>query len=402
MTANKIFGATGWLIYTLVANISWADDVAPNKKILRPIGVQGAASPAAQATVTGVKEGADVSLNPQPFPPAESAKFPANTLKPASALPLPAENRDGNIQKPGLPPLAPIGGINQPSGIGAQVGPIGNDVKLNDGLKGATLDACMGKPCIISVNGRNVGNNTFKPGTRYQIVGKKFGNTRGDVVLNIDGDVAVKLDVTAWHDEEIIAYFKNDFGGKPNSNDAALFIDVPNTPRILPANSQHGRFEALIVKQTIPFSKIPQSAIIYEKGEQFGGPELSDNGYSFKVFFSGNTSQNVLDSVKRQYTDMIDLGFIKQNFKVTDVHADFTRTDTNGSRCDRCGAGSGGTYVYGDNGWELKSGKLVIKRAVWQNHISPTLTKAGSNQFFSWVEPLELVVEGPKGVNPIK
>jgi hypothetical protein len=371
-------------IYTFFANVSWAEEVNPNKKLLKPMVTPAAIKPIA---ASDNHAGADVSLNPQPFPPVEAAKLPTSNIKPVSIFPTPAANQDGAVSS--SRPLPPTG-----TPIAT---PLGGD------LVGSRLDACQGKPCIVSVNGHNVGSTHFKPGTRYQLIGKKFGHVRGDVVLNIDGDTAVKLDVTAWHDEEIIAYFKNDFSGKQDSDNVALFIDVPNTPRITTINNQRGQFEALKAQQIIKFTQIPQSAITYEQSGEFGGPNLSDrNGYWFRVFFSQNFQQSRVDSVKHQFTDTINLGFLNSNFKVTDVHAEFTRTDTNGSRCDRCGSGSGGTYVYGDNGWELQPGKLVLKRAVWQNHISPTLSKAGENQFYSWVQPLELVVEGPKGVNPIK
>lgn len=380
-----------FLTYALLCafsiNASWADEPAIRKKLLKPNITPTAIKPI-QASDSAA--GQDVSLNPQPFPPVESSKLPASGIKPAGT----------SLVKP-----------------------------LSDDLANARLDACMGKPCIISVNGKNVGNTTFKPGSPYyHIVGKKFGNVPGKVILNIDGDTAVQLDVAPqdWHDEEIFASFKNDFGGKTNSNNVALFIDLPNTPRITTINSQRGKFEALIVKQSIPFGSIPQSAITYEKGE-FGDPITDVNGYAFYKATGG--AKNTIDSIKHQFTDKIKLNFINPNFKIIEVNTVFGRVDTNGSRCAGCGAGSGGVYVYGSYGYALKSNnELWVSRAVWQNHVSPsmdwsnTLTgtllggpigtiigaasgingKEGGNQFLSAVEKLEIVVEGPKGVNVIK
>ena len=369
-----------------------ADDLKVNKRLLSPQNTAQPINNSAPANSAPVANpGSAVLLNPQPLPPVDQrAQLPINTINLQSKLPAPQHNMDGKF-KPGLAPLTPAA----------------NTGGFNSGLQ--TIDICAGNPCIISVNNKNVSNTTFKPGTRYQITGKKFGQARGDVILNIDGDVAVKLDVTAWRDEEIIAYFKNDFGGKPNSDNAALFIDIANTPRISALNSQRGKFEALIVKQTIPFSKIPQNAITYEKGA-FGEPHISAAGYSFSAVT--NNANKTIDSIKHPFTDKIKLNFINPNFKVLEVNAVFGRTDTNGSRCDRCGAGSGGVYVYGSYGWELKAGnELWVSRAVWHNHGSPIsppyvghapANADGFNQFESSVDQLEIVVEGPKGVNPAR
>jgi hypothetical protein len=381
MKQNKALFNTGLLVCTFIVNLAWADNAAPGKKLLKPISVQ--------AGVTSNSAGADVGLNSQTLSPADAASSqtklkPVDGLKPVNGLP--------QTSKAGLMPLAPIGPTNS-----SVVLPLGGDAANN------RLDACLGKACIISVNGRNVGNTSFKPGTRYQIVGKRFGNARGDVVLNIDGDTAVKLDVTAWRDEEIIAYFKNDFGGKSDSDNVVLFIDVPNTPRITTMNSQRAKFEALRSIQVINFASIPQKSMVYDKipGGEF---QVSRTGYCDALDDKDN------DDINHGFVDKITLDFLKAGFKaagnVLDANWGVGLTERQGKISYRSGGGSkvgsGWIKAYGDDGYGLNGNQILVKRKMWQTHIDHGVTEAHHNFHQSCVDDLKIYVEGPKGINAVK
>ncbi|MFA6179178.1 MAG: hypothetical protein WC696_06150 [Candidatus Methylopumilus sp.] len=432
-------------LLTIFNSTTHADETNDlNKRMLRPgIGVQSQTIQPAQAAPIVNNPGVTQSLNPQPFPPAENAatKIAPATINNATGqglqpmqpmtgqLPAPTNNMNG--QSAGLPvsPLRPVGDIKPgtPGAIGTsrlsdKIGtpaPVGSGITLGGAIDAASPDAfnknrCNGAPCILAVDGQPLTQASFTPGLpgkTYKITGWGFGNNSGEVFLYNDFPTAPKFRPVPgqWKNTEISVTFDSYVGAVDQNAQLVIHPSGATNNITTPAVV---KFIATRDTFSIPFEKIPKNMISLESGELFAPsynaadcPQLNAPiAYCAYVNFVREVNQ--IASIKRPFTDKISLAFLKPGFKVTNVDAGFGRVDTNGSRCDgnNCGAGSGNVEVFGSYGYEIRNSEIVITRAVWHNHKSPNVLKAykGGDEYFSGVQKLNVVVEGPKGVNPVK
>ena len=251
-------------------------------------------------------------------------------------------------------------------------------------------------PRVASVNGRASGIQ-FQPGSSLTITGCSFG--RGGQAALMGGGASVPLLIDSWQDNVIHAHVDLGFGGAPDL--PAVAVNV--IPGGASGFGSHATYSFRAARETIDVALPPQLGVY---AQIYGEPKesVSPDGRS-TVVERNRTYVQFCPGVQSQEGDLVDVwpidsSFLKPDFQITGVdYRNMTSqitTDDYNSQSVLIGQAGGARY-------DASTRRVVV---VFQGHsMYAKKTVEVSDSGYSVCTArysVSLVVNGPRGINPLR